>query len=124
MKVLKDLLFVLLLVAPIAFVSCEDEDDNDPILGEWIFDMTIEMNGTSIEYLNTWMFGNDGTGTYEESTNGDATFSTTFTWTKEGGMYQIEYADQELADVAVEITELMGQQMLQDSEQTIIARKK
>ena len=124
MKVFKNLLFVLLLVTPIIFVSCEEEDDKDPIHGEWVFDMTIEMNGTSITYLNTWMFGSDGTGTYEESTNGDATFSTTFTWTKQAGMYQVEYADEELADVSVEITELMGQQMLQDSEQTIIARKK
>ncbi|MFO7938705.1 MAG: hypothetical protein R6U66_03040, partial [Bacteroidales bacterium] len=111
MKVLKNLVFVLLLLAPIAFVSCEDEDDNDPILGEWVFDMTIEINGITTTYLNTWMFGDDGTGTYEESTNGDATLSTTFTWIKQAGMYQVEYADQELADVAVEITELMGQQM-------------
>jgi hypothetical protein len=124
MKQMKKMLLVLLMVAPLAFVSCDKEDDKDPILGEWVYDLKVTINEVTTTNYNTWIFEEDNTGTYDESVNGDPTYNTTFTWSKDGDAYMVDFADEEKEDISVSIDEILGTTILVDGNDTLLAEKK
>ncbi len=121
---MKKMLLVLLMVVPLAFVSCDKEDDKDPILGEWVYDLKVTINEVTTTNYNTWFFAEDNTGTYDESVNGEPTYNATFTWSKEGAAYMVDFVDEEKEDISVSIDEILGTTILVDGNGTLLAEKK
>ena len=94
---MRKLVLFFALASTVAFTSCsKDEDDFDAIVGTWLSDSSITLNGTSTTtYEDQWVFKTDLSGEYKEMTNDEVDVGTTFTWMKSEDSYIVEFADDE-----------------------------
>lgn len=112
------------LAGTVAFTSCskDDDDDVDAIVGTWISESSISVDGRAEQTdREVWKFNADSTGSYSNSSNATVVEESDFNWTKKDSKYQIDYSNADLSDEAFGIGELLGEQTLEDEEGYMIA---
>ncbi|PKB43198.1 lipocalin-like protein [Cellulophaga sp. RHA19] len=105
---------ILILFAIVLTTSCSKDDDSSSIVGTWANDFSASFEGQEEQTSrDEWKFASDKMGTYKETSNGDLKFSTTFTWSKDGDKYYVEYLEGRSNDV-FKIVKLAGYTTLED----------
>ena len=123
-SIMRKLVLFFALASTVVFTSCsKDEDDTDAIVGTWLSDSSITLDGAStMTYEDQWVFKSDLSGEYKEMTNDEVDFETTFTWMKSEDSYIVIYADDEGTDTFT-ISQQAGYTTLQDGEEIVALKE-
>ena len=102
----------------VAFTNCsKDDDDSDPIVGTWVYSSSITPEGgETTTNEDVWVFEDDHTGEYQETTNGQTDAETSFIWTKTDEGYEVDYEGDVRIDETFTIGELSGNITLEKGE--------
>ncbi|MFS4417218.1 hypothetical protein [Maribacter sp. 2307ULW6-5] len=89
---MKKFLYVVAILAIILSANCSRIDENnDPVIGVWLQDLT-ETDGTArMQVQREWIFNDVFLGRYHERQNGTLTIVTDFSWSKQEEVYTVTY---------------------------------
>lgn len=120
---MKKLVLIMAIAGMMAFTGCsKDNDDSDAIVGTWVAESSISVNGGDEQTnLEVWKFNADSTGSYSDTTNGTIEEESDFKWIKMDEMYQVDYINEDISDETFGIGELIGNAALTDEEGNPIA---
>ena len=119
---MKKLILFFALASTVAFTSCsKDEDDTDVIIGTWLPDSSIALDGGSTTE-GQWVFKSDLSGEYKEMTNDEVDLETTFTWLKSEDSYIVEFADDEGTDTYT-IGKVLGNTTLMEGDNILAVKE-
>lgn len=118
------LLFSLIVCALVLFTGCSDDDDADGIVGTWEMETEITFGDITNKTVTAWKFSADNTGNYNQVVNSEEKEASTFSWTKDGEWYLVDYQNADMTGIKVKITSLAGYKMLEDKDEITIAMKK
>lgn len=110
----KPILFFAL-ASMVAFTNCsKDNDDTDPIVGTWVSETSITPEGgETTTYADVWVFEEDHTGAYTDTTNGEVNRESDFIWTKTDEGYEVDYEEEVRNNETFTIGELLGKTTLE-----------
>ena len=111
---MKKLFSFLSIVLLVVVSNCSDiPENNDPILGVWTNSNTLETNGRTASITREeWIFNDVYLGRYQAYSNNELVFYTDFKWSNDNDIYVITYTGTDVEEVAVNLVEEDGTDIL------------
>ncbi|MEO1487037.1 MAG: hypothetical protein AAFU57_14925 [Bacteroidota bacterium] len=111
---MKKLFSFLSIVLLVVVSNCSDiPENNDPILGVWTNSNTLETNGRTTSITREeWIFNDVYLGRYQAYSNNELVFYTDFKWSNDNDIYVITYTGTDVEEVAVNLVEEDGTDIL------------